>query len=73
MTTPIEATASYLYTTVLEADDSASLDRATNEWLDAHIANEVVSMQLATGGTPGPAGRLYLLIVYKGERRVRHS
>ncbi len=73
MTAPISTSASNLYTAVLEADDGASLERATDDWLDAHIANEVVSMQLATGGTPGPAGRLYLLVVYKGERRVRRS
>ena len=60
--------ASYLYTAVLEADDAASLDRAADQWLNDHIANEVVSMQLAPGGD-----RLYLLIVYKGERRVRRA
>ena len=69
----IGTSASYLYTAVLEANDAAALEQATDEWLNAHIANEVVSMQFATGDTPGPSGRLYLLIVYKGERRVRRE
>ena len=64
----INASASYLYTAVLSADDGASLDEATDAWLNDHIANEVVSMQLAPGGD-----RLYLLIIYKGERRVRRA
>ncbi|MCY3646531.1 MAG: hypothetical protein OXH07_06130 [Chloroflexi bacterium] len=64
----IDTSASYLYTAVLSADDAASLDEATDAWLNDHIANEVVSMQLAPGGE-----RLYLLIIYKGERRVRRA
>ncbi|MCY3602165.1 MAG: hypothetical protein OXS47_03585 [Chloroflexota bacterium] len=64
----IDTSASYLYTAVLSADDAASLDEATDAWLNDHIANEVVSMQLAPGGD-----RLYLLIIYKGERRVRRA
>ncbi len=64
----INTSASYLYTAVLSADDAASLDEATDAWLNDHIANEVVSMQLAPGGD-----RLYLLIIYKGERRVRRA
>ena len=42
--------------------------RPRDEWLSAHIANEVVSMQFAPDGK-----RLHLLIVYKGERRVRRA
>ena len=64
----IGTSASYLYTATISGVDAASLDQATDEWLSAHIANEVVSMQLAPDG-----GRLYLLIVYKGERRVRRT
>lgn len=64
----INTSASYLYTAVLSAEDAASLDEATDAWLNDHIANEVVSMQLAPGGD-----RLHLLIVYKGERRVRRA
>lgn len=64
----INTSASYLYTAVLSADDAASLDEATDAWLNDHIANEVVSMQLAPGGD-----RLHLLIVFKGERRVRRA
>jgi len=64
----IDTSASYLYTAVLSADDAASLDEATDAWLNDHIANEVVSMQLAPGGN-----RLYLLIVYRSERRVRRA
>ncbi len=64
----INTSASYLYTAVLSADDAASLDEATDAWLNDHIANEVVSMQLAPGGD-----RLHLLIIYKGERRVRRA
>lgn len=64
----IDTSASYLYTAVLSADDAASLDEATDAWLNDHIANEVVSMQLAPGGE-----RLYLLIIYRGERRVRRA
>ena len=30
-------------------------------------------MQLTSNPAPGPGGRLYLLIVYKGERRVRRA
>ena len=68
MSASIETSASYLYTAVLSADDAVSLNEATDEWLNDHIANEVVSMQLAPDG-----GRLHLLIVYKGERRVRRA
>lgn len=64
----IDTSASYLYTATLSADDAASLDEATDAWLNDHIANEVVSMQLAPGGE-----RLYLLIIYRGERRVRRA
>ena len=64
----IDTSASYLYTAVLSADDAASLDEATDAWLNDHIANEVVSMQLAPAGD-----RLHLLIVYRGERRVRRA
>lgn len=64
----INTSASYLYTAVLSADDAASLDEATDAWLNDHIANEVVSMQLAPDGDC-----LYLLIIYKGERRVRRA
>lgn len=64
----IDTSASYLYTAVLSADDAASLDEATDAWLNDHIANEVVSMQLAPGGD-----RLHLLIIYRGERRVRRA
>lgn len=68
MSAPTGTSASYLYTAVLSAADAASLDRATDEWLNEHIASEVVSMQLAPDGD-----RLYLFIVYKGERRVRRA
>ena len=68
MSAPIGTSGSYLYTAVLEAPDTASLDQAADEWLNDHIANEVVSMQLAPGSE-----RLYLLIIYKGERRVRRA
>ncbi len=68
MSDAIGTSASYLYTATLSADDAASLDQAADQWLNDHIANEVVSMQLAPGGD-----RLYLHIVYKGERRVRRA
>ena len=68
MSDAIGTSASYLYTATLSADDAASLDQATDQWLDDHIANQVVSMQLAPGGD-----RLYLHIVYRGERRVRRA
>ena len=68
MSASIETSASYLYTAVLSADAAVSLNEATDEWLNDHIANEVVSMQLAPDGE-----RLHLLIVYKGERRVRRA
>ena len=68
MNDAIGTSASYLYTATLFADDAASLDQATDQWLNDHIANEVVSMQLAPDGD-----RLHLLIVYKGERRVRRA
>ncbi len=64
----IDTSASYLYTAVVSADDAASLDEATDAWLNDHIANEVVSMQLSPAGD-----RLHLLIVYRGERRVRRA
>ncbi len=68
MSASIGTSGSYLYTAVLEASDAASLNQAADQWLNDHIANEVVSMQLAPGGE-----RLYLLIVYRGERRVRRA
>ena len=67
----IGTSASYLYTAVLSAGNADDLNRAADEWLNDHIADEVVSMQLAAAG--GDADTLYLLIVYKGERRVRRA
>lgn len=67
----IGTSASYLYTAVLSAGNADDLNRAADEWLNEHIADEVVSMQLAAAG--GDADTLYLLIVYKGERRVRRA
>ena len=64
----INTSASYLRTAILSAGNPDDLDRATDEWLNNHIANEVVSMQLATGGD-----HLYLFIVYRDERRVRRA
>ena len=64
----VGASASHLYTAVLSAHDAASLEQAADQWLNAHIANEVVSMQFA----PDARG-LHLFIVYKGERRVRRA
>lgn len=68
----IGTSASYLQTVVLSAGNADELNRLTNEWLNDHIANEVVSMQLAAAGSDG-GDTLYLLIVYKGERRVRRT
>ena len=68
----INASASYLRTAILSAGNPDDLDRATDEWLDNHIADEVVSMQLAAAGSEA-GDTLYLLIVYKGERRVRRA
>ena len=62
--------ASYLRTAVVSATKQDDLQRALDEWLDAHIADEVVSMQFAAAGD-GILRELNVLIVYKGERRVR--
>jgi len=59
---------SYLYTVILEGGSAAELQKATDEWLTANIATRVVSMDM----TAGP-DRFYMLIVYKGDRRVRLS
>ncbi len=64
----IGASASHLYTAILSADGAAALDVAADQWLNDHIANEIVSMQFAPDG-----GKFHLLIVYKGERRVRRA
>ena len=68
----VGTSASYLYTAVLSAGNADDLNRATDEWLNEHIANEVVSMQLAAAGSEY-GETLYLLIVYRGERRVRRA
>ncbi len=73
MSAPIGTSASELYAAVLVAEGAAALERAADEWLDAHIANEVVSMQLAPVTASGSGDRLHLLIVYKGGRRVRRA
>ena len=73
MSATIGASASEMYTAVLVADGAAALDHAADEWLDAHIANEVVSMQLVPASATGGGERLYLFIIYKGGRRVRRS
>ena len=62
--------ASYLRTAVVSATSQQALQDALDEWLDAHIADEVVSMQFAAAGD-GILRELNVLIVYKGERRVR--
>ena len=64
----INTSASYLRTAILSASTPADLDQKTDEWLNDHIAHEVVSMQLAPNGD-----QLHLLIVYKDERRVRRA
>ncbi len=61
--------ASHLRVAVLKANSADALQRAADEWLDANVAVEVVSMQLASAD----GERLHLLIVYKGERRVRRA
>ena len=64
--------ASHLQTVILSATKQDDLQRALDEWLDAHIADEVVSMQFAASGEgDGILRELNVLIVYKGERRVR--
>ena len=68
----IGTSASYLYTAVLSAENADDLNRAADEWLNNHIASEVVSMQLAASGSE-LGDTLYLLIVHKGERRVRRA
>ncbi|HCV00723.1 MAG: hypothetical protein CL897_01100 [Dehalococcoidia bacterium] len=68
MSDVIETSASFLYTAVLSAADASSLDKAADEWLNDHIQNKIVSMQLASENEI-----LHLLIVYKGERRVRRA
>ncbi len=68
----IGTSASYLYTAVLSAGNADELNRLTDEWLNDHIADEIVSMQLAAAGREG-GDTLYLLIVYRGERRVRRA
>lgn len=68
----IGTSASYLRTAILTASNEAELDRVTDEWLDAHVAAEVVSMDLAVAAS-SYGDTLYLLIVYKGERRVRRA
>jgi hypothetical protein len=72
MSEAIGTSGSYLYTAVLSAESPAALDQATDEWLNNHIASEVVSMQLAAAGSER-GDTLYLLIVYRGERRVRRA
>ena len=64
----INASASYLRTAILSAGNPDDLNSQADEWLNDHIANEVVSMQLAPGGD-----QIHLLIVYKDERRVRRA
>ena len=72
MSDPIGTSGSYLHTAVLSAENAGDLNRAADEWLNNHIASEVVSMQLAAAGSE-LGDTLYLLIVYKGERRVRRA
>lgn len=62
--------ASHLQTVIISATRQQALQDALDEWLDAHIADEVVSMQFAAAGD-GVLRELNVLIVYKGERRVR--
>ncbi len=68
----INTSASYLRTAILSAGNPDDLNDRADEWLNDHIADEVASMQLAAAG--GQSGdTLYLLIVYRGERRVRRA
>lgn len=68
----INASASYLRTAILSAGNPDDLNGKADEWLNNHIASEVVSMQLAAAGSEF-GDTLFLLIVYKDERRVRRA
>ena len=57
--------------TVLQAGTPESIEAVVDKWLDGHIDTEVVSMELQVGmGLNAP---LYLMIVYKRDRRVRRG
>lgn len=60
--------ASYTGVAVLEGASPAELQQAADAWFDAHLANEVISVELAPD-----AGRLLLLVVYRRDRRVRRQ
>lgn len=68
----VNTSASYLRTAILSAGNPDDLDSQADQWLNDHIASEVVSMQLAAAGSEA-GDTLYLLIVYKDERRIRRA
>ncbi len=57
--------------TVLQAGTPESIEAVVDKWLDSHIDTEVVSMELEIGS--GMNAPLYLMIVYKRDRRARRN
>lgn len=72
MAGPLNVAGAYLGVAVLEGATPTALEQAADAWLNRHIAVEVVSIELQAAGA-GPGMPLYLLIVYRRERRVRTS
>lgn len=60
--------AAYLGVAVLQGESAETLQAAIDAWLDAHIAAQVIAIEL-TASDRGPIA----LIVHERERRVRRS
>jgi len=68
MSATVGLAASYTAVAVIEGASPVELQQAADAWFDAHLANEVLSIELTPDG-----GRLLLLVVYRRERRVRRQ
>jgi hypothetical protein len=69
MANQINLPAGELAVTVLQAGTPESLEAVTDKWLDTHLGTDVISMDLQV--IEGTAGSLFLMIVYKRDRRPR--
>ncbi|MFN0148116.1 MAG: hypothetical protein ACKVT1_16545 [Dehalococcoidia bacterium] len=69
MAANIHLPASELGVTVLQAGTPESLEAVTDNWLDAHLGTEVISMDLQV--STGVGGAMHLMIIYRRDRRVR--
>jgi hypothetical protein len=69
MATQLNIPAGEIGVIVLQAGTPESLEAVTDKWLDTHLGTDVISMDLQVN--EGTGGSLFLMVVYKKDRRPR--